>query len=435
MALTNEQVIGLAPDAASAAAGRKLSALKNWEGLGACDVAVWGKCKGSAVYQVKVDLANFGYHCSCPSRKFPCKHVLGMLLLHADSGSSFSEVQPPDWVLEWLGKREARATKQAEKAEATASAPVDDAARQKRAEKRESRVREGLDRLEVWLKDLIRNGLAGVETKPTSFWDDQARRLVDAQAPGLAARVNRLAEIPATSSDWPHRLFGEIGQISLLVEAYRRIEALETDLAAEVRQLIGWNLTTEEVERDGERVKDEWQLVGQWVDDDGRVRTQRTWGIGAATGRTALLLQFAVGAQPFAEPIVPGSRQAGTLVFYPGASRLRARFVSRDEPPMPLDDDLGGSASIEQFLDSVAGMLARQPWLREVGGVLKDVVLAPGRPWHACDRNGDALPLFGSQQWAALAITGGAACDLAGEWNGSAFRVLGLRAKGRYQPL
>ncbi|MCA9164970.1 MAG: hypothetical protein KDA62_18385, partial [Planctomycetales bacterium] len=66
MDLTLEQVTEMAPDGSSAAAGRKLMALKNWEQVGRSSEALWGMCRGSAVYQVKVDLSNLGYACSCP---------------------------------------------------------------------------------------------------------------------------------------------------------------------------------------------------------------------------------------------------------------------------------------------------------------------------------------------------------------------------------
>ena len=55
-----EQVSQLAPDPSSAGAGQKLMALKNWSDLGISAEALWGKCLGSALYQVKVDLMNLG---------------------------------------------------------------------------------------------------------------------------------------------------------------------------------------------------------------------------------------------------------------------------------------------------------------------------------------------------------------------------------------
>ena len=432
MVLTIDQVNGLAPDPASAAAGRKLAAGKLWEDLGRTDVAAWGKCKGSAVYQVKVDFANFGYHCSCPSRKFPCKHVLGMLLLLADSVDSFIRNDPPEWATEWLAKREARIAKQAERADAHAATPVDEQAKKKRSEQREDRVRDGIERLDLWLKDIVRNGLATLESKPMSFWDEQARRLVDAQAPGLAARVRHVADVSVSSGDWPDRLLSGIGRIALLLEAYRRVDALEPAVALDVRQLIGWNLTTDEVDREGERVSDVWQIVGQWLEDDGRVRTQRTWAVGRSSGRLALLLQFAAGSQPFAEQLVAGTEQAGTLVFYPGAARLRARFISREGPPEAIVGPISGHATVETFLTAYSEALSRQPWIDRIGAVLQRVVIVPGETWFAVDVEGAALPLHDRSHWQALAVTGGEACDLAGEWDGRAFRVLGLGCDERY---
>lgn len=431
IAFTMEQVGGLAPDSASAAAGRKLAAVAHWNGLGRSDGAVWGLCKGSAVYQVKADLADFGYHCSCPSRKFPCKHTLALLTLLATSTDAFATGDPPEWVVEWLSRRQARAARQTEKAEEAASKPVDEKAQQKRVEKREHRVREGIERLDLWMRDLVRNGMAGIESKPASFWDEQAKRLVDAQAPGLATRIGRLAELPGSEPDWPELLLSELGRLSLVLHAYNRLNTLEADLAAEVRQLVGWNVATEDVDRDGERVTDDWLLLGQYVADDGRVRTQRTWAFGTATGRAALLLQFAAGPQPFSEPLLPGARQRGTLAFYPGRAAQRAKFVSREGPPEPIVERPSGS-SIDGFLEDVARGLTRQPWLTAYGGMLREATVIPGEPWHVRDAVGHALPLAGSEYWKLLALTGGHPCDLAGEWDGRRFRPLGAFVEDRY---
>ena len=86
---TADQVLALAPDAASRKAGSKLGAAGPWSETGSCDEGtVWGLCRGSGSkpYQTVVDLADAAgpaYKCSCPSRKFPCKHALGLLLLWA----------------------------------------------------------------------------------------------------------------------------------------------------------------------------------------------------------------------------------------------------------------------------------------------------------------------------------------------------------------
>src|SRR4029078_6815425 len=103
--LSPEQTAALAPDASALAAGKKPAAPRLWDALGRSDTAIWGECKGSAVYQVRVALGDLVAKCSCTSRKFPCKHSLGLLFLAAESPDRVPTATPPEWVTEWLGKR------------------------------------------------------------------------------------------------------------------------------------------------------------------------------------------------------------------------------------------------------------------------------------------------------------------------------------------
>ena len=77
--LSVEQIRSTAPDAASFTAGQKI-AKQTWNVVGASERALWGEIKGSGKtpYVVMVDLRAFAYRCSCPSRKLPCTHVLGL---------------------------------------------------------------------------------------------------------------------------------------------------------------------------------------------------------------------------------------------------------------------------------------------------------------------------------------------------------------------
>lgn len=82
-----------------------------------------------------VDLAGPDYKCSCPSRKFPCKHALGLLLLW--SAGSVGAGTPARWAQTWLVGR-------AERAPASEQARPDPAAAAKRAERRDTRVAAGV---------------------------------------------------------------------------------------------------------------------------------------------------------------------------------------------------------------------------------------------------------------------------------------------------
>jgi hypothetical protein len=436
MNLTLEQVEQMAPDAAAAAAGKKLVAAKSWSELGRSPAALWGKCQGSAVYQVKVDLANLGHNCSCPSRKFPCKHVLGLLMMAVRLPETVVQGETPAWVDEWLQKRREREEKQVGPKTEPAPRPADEKARQRRTEQRSKLVRDGLERLDLWMKDLVRVGLAEAGVKPSSFWEDQAKRLVDAQAPGLAARVARLASLPRASPDWATRLLGELGRIKLLLHAYDRLQELDPSIASDVRQLIGWNVSQDELEREGERLEDTWVVAGQWVDDQDRLLARRSWVVGRQTGRIGLILQFAPAGQPFSESIVAGTEQAGTLVFYPGASGQRAKFLDRRGTPLAIQVRPPGFATIDAFLNAVAESLARQPWSSAFGGVLHDVTLVNTRDsWWVRDHDGKALALAGQNHWRAMSLTGGHTFDLASEWDGYGLRALALFAGGEYWSL
>src|SRR3954467_7359045 len=138
MQLTADQVLALAPDASSAAAGRKLASAKGWQGPGRDPAALWGECQGSALYQVRVDLADLTAKCSCPSRKFPCKHALGLLLLAA--AGEVRSADEVDWVKTWVDQRVARAD-QPERKPGEVADPI---AAQQRAARRADRVSSGM---------------------------------------------------------------------------------------------------------------------------------------------------------------------------------------------------------------------------------------------------------------------------------------------------
>src|SRR3954470_21096321 len=105
--LTAEQIVALAPDAGAARAATGLAAPRHWPRLGRDDAVAWGECQGSArdPYQTAVELAGPVFRCSCPSRKLPCKHGLGLMMLLLRQSATFVEGPPPPWVAEWLTGR------------------------------------------------------------------------------------------------------------------------------------------------------------------------------------------------------------------------------------------------------------------------------------------------------------------------------------------
>jgi hypothetical protein len=415
-------VLALAPDASAAKAGRGLGIAKPWRETGCSGHLVWGLCQGSGAqpYQTCVDLTQPAYRCSCPSRKFPCKHALGLLLLWSDG--AVVESEPPAWVDEWAAGRAERQEKAAARP-AKATDPATTAASQA---KRAKRVEAGVAELERWLTDQVRQGLASAGRAGYSHWDAMAARLVDAQAPGVASAVRRLAGVASA----PDRLLGELGLIWLLARAYGRIGAIPDDLAATVRSRIGFQVGTDDVLA-GPRVRDEWAVIGRRDEYDERLSVRRVWLRGATTGQPALVLSFAPAGGQLPADLVPGTAVEADLCFYPGRLPLRALVAQRYGEPRQLDQ-LAGVATVGEALAGYAGALAAEPWLDRWPLVIGESVLGrvDGGRWRLVDRDGATLPLDVStgDPWRLVAAAGGWPSTVIGEYSTAGLRPLAVFA-------
>ncbi len=427
--LTHEQIRTLAPDASAARSGEALADRRRWDSAGRSDVAAWGLCKGSGAnpYQVAVDIAGPAYKCSCPSRKIPCKHALGLLYLIADGGAPTAD--PPDWAQSWLDSRASRAAAAATRAERPTE--IDPEARAKRIATRERKVAAGIDELDQWLRDLMRRGLDSTRSEGYRFWDAMGARLVDAQAGGLGRSVRGLGSAANSGDAWPHLLLEGAGRLHLLSEAYRRADRLPDDLRADVRSLVGWNVKEDELDpADG--VEDRWLVIGQRVDDRGDIVTARTFFLGETSGRIALHLAFGVGAAPPTLLAIPGQAFRAILTFYPSSTPLRAAVRPPIEPDGEITD-VPSAMSLAKVVEEHADRLARNPfagsWPVVVGGV---VPVLRGEQLNVRDADGTALPLLTSDVAPRLfAMSGGHPVTLVAEWDGSWLRPLAAFTDGR----
>ncbi|MEU6892817.1 SWIM zinc finger family protein [Streptomyces sp. NPDC046557] len=414
---TAEQVLALAPDDASRKAGGRLGGAGPWSQTGgSASGAVWGLCKGSGrtPYRTVVDLTGPAYKCSCPSRKFPCKHALGLLLLWAAEGVG-DPAQAPEWAGEWL---EERAAKTAPPVDAK---PVDEEAVRKRAERRAARIGAGVVELEQRLADLLRSGLAGQEQAGYGAWEETAARMVDAQAPGLAARVRELGAIPGCGPGWPARMLEEFALLHLLDRAWLGVSGLPERLAATVRTRVGLPPSAE-----GEAVRDHWLVLAQYdsVSPDGRLTTRRIWLRGLASGRPALVLDFGPPGRAPGLALPVGLVLEAEAHFRPGSAGLRADLGERGAAAVP-GDRVPAGVSAQAALEEYGAALREDPWLESWPVVLGPVVPIPGEPgWQLADPEGAAalpVPLAGagsgsrSGLWRLAALSGGGPVTVFGE--------------------
>jgi hypothetical protein len=430
---TSDQILALAPDASAAKDGRKLASPARWANLGRDDRSAWGECKGSAKvpYQSQIDLSGPAFKCTCPSRKFPCKHTLALFLLLVDQAPAFARTTPPTWVTDWLAARARAAEKRAQK-EAHEAAP-DPAAQAKRAVQRQAKVEAGLQELSLWLGDLMRGGLAALQGQAYDSWDGMARRLEDAQAPGLARRVRHLAGIPASGANWPERLLDHLSRLHLLIEGFSRIDSLSPAIRADIRFAIGWTQNQDDLLA-GAGLRDRWLVLGQRTEEEDRLMARRTWLWGQERAQPALDLQYIYAGQARETSLVPGICTEAELVFYPGAFPLRAVIKARSGTPTLLDS-LPGHASIRIALETVSAALAQNPWLEQFPISLRTAIpIQRNDGWSIYDHSGARLPVAPGFErgWSLLALSGGHPIGVFGEWDGQHLLPLSAWADGRF---
>jgi hypothetical protein len=426
---TPAQVAGLAPDDASLAAARRLARPGPWSDTGSTDTLVWGKCQGSGrtPYQVSVDLAGPAFRCSCPSRKFPCKHGLALLLLWVDGSGSVADVEEAaGFAQEWAAERAARGAAREAGAQARAGKVPDPDAQARRLEDRLTLMTAGMEEFARWLGDLVRGGTATARRQPQAWWETTAARLVDAQLPGIADDVRSVGSEVAWRADWSERLLLALGRWWTATRAWAGRDALDPDELGDLRAYLGWSMPTDTV-RAGDALPDRWTVLGAHRTDDGRLQQQRTWLRGAASGQTVVVLDFAAGTQALPLARLAGSVLDATVARYPGRGVRRALFV--DEPaPVATEGTLPGGTDVEGAHAWAAQVWAANPWTRRVPVGLAAVRVGVEQ---AVDPAGAGVRLTtDADVWALLARTGGRPTDVFGELDHGRFRPLTIVQDG-----
>lgn len=455
MALTLDVVTAMSPDQGSLAAASKLTRAAKWPLRARSDGLVWGECQGSGAnpYRVVFDEADHGYKCTCPSRKFPCKHVLALMWMFVEDPAPFGAAAVPDWVGDWLGRRRkvagggnAPAQPDAAGKSLTAAretepepAPEDPKAGERRraaAVKRAAETRQAiaaaLDELDQWIADQLRTGLAGLLSDLTGRCRAIAARLVDGKAATLAGWVD---EIPARllalpGEDRPEALVSELGKLVLLARAWRAApdapELTRNIAAAETREALLQDAAAP-------RLRAAWEVLGEQIATrrDGLV-SQATWllNLDGGTPAFALLLDFfPASAGRRGSAFATGEQFEAELVFYPAAQPLRAVIAERaslDGPrpwPVPGDSD-GNGDPLKGFVEAQQ----RAPWTRAAPVLLppgRFGSLPGGRTWWGSTDGAHTLPLASPP---AEALHGMALEATAGIWDGRRLVLLAAQS-------
>ena len=423
-----EQVLALAPRPSSVAAAQPLAVPARWTSTGCDSRAVWGRCVGTSAepYECAVDHVDVAFRCSCPSRIFPCKHSLALLLLWArgqvaeGSQASFAST----WIAKRLATTEAPAVAEpplSEEGETVATAPAALAPLppfpplepNKTRDDRIARMSAGLAELDRWLDDRVRTGLADPSLASYKTWDGLAARLIDAQVGGLANRVRRLAGLVGAHPDWHSRVLAELGVLHLLATSGRHLGTLPVSLADSVAATIGWQVRQADVLA-GVPETDHWVVMGRSDTREDRIEVRRIWLRGTASGEWAMVLSFAAFQQSLDTSFVVGTQVHADLFRYPGSVALRVLMGPRHSEPQPAARIAG--SSIAEACQQIGRALAAEPWLERYPLCVVAAPTRSGGRWLLTDSTG-SLPLVdGSIVGTLLACSAGQLSIVMAEW-------------------
>ncbi len=355
MEISLSTVQELAPDQASLNAAKKLLSPAKWplRGQSAAVNTIWGECQGSGAnpYYTMADVVDHGYKCTCPSRKFPCKHVLALLWQFSEGASGFAEGEPPEYVHNWLGRRRKTTKNSTDTVDVekpvvkkdislaqeptkpqltTEEAEKKEAAKAKRAEQNKSKtdasIADGLTDFQQWVNDQLTTGITTFIKEINSRCRQIAARLVDAKASNFASRIDEFPSriLALDSEQQPEAVFKELGQLVLLSEAWFTnpddVDVRRAVATSESRELLFNNPDTL-------RISAIWETVGEKIETrkDGLIAHSRWLLQVDDKAHLAQLSDYYPASSGKREVgFSIGNQIQGELVFYPGRFPMRA---------------------------------------------------------------------------------------------------------------
>ena len=359
--ITEQQILALAPNAAAASNGKKISQKGGFVKLERTedDTLYMGECTGSGKSNYitsadYIDENNPVFRCSCPSRQFPCKHSLA-LLYEMLAKKEFTICEVPEDIQKKRDKKQAKENKAAEAAKPESEMTEEEkqkaekkkasaakTARNARVKKLKSQL-EGLDLVEKVVNDLMSAGLGTIGGASLKTYQQLAKQMGDYYLLGPQRLCNQLLiEITAFQKDHDESHYD--AAISVLEKLWTLIkksrqyinEKLEKDdvtLEDTVlyEELGGiWKLS--ELEELGKSKKDASLMqLSFWVTYDEARKEYIDTGCWADLDDGEIYMNYnyrPLKAQKYVkqEDSIFGVAKVPSAVFYPGDGNVRVRW-------------------------------------------------------------------------------------------------------------
>jgi len=411
-----EHVRRLAPDLLTFERSQDLLKPSRWKQSGRRGSLIWGQCRtgGLSWYHVALELDKVSSFSNSPSAQQPDKYVLALATLMIRGALRFPETDVvPYWVTEGFRRKAQRENQSAAEQE---SKKVQ--ARRRARQKRLLFMHEGVQDLERWLEDVVREGIGEWFGRGEEQWEAIATRMVDQKIGAIGKRVRNLYQ-KRHLENWMDICAAEIADLYLFVQAFKKLDDWPQDRQEELLRLAGKNAKKAELlERKGQT--DFWLILSREEGVDDNLRYRRTWLWGERSQQPALLLDFTWGDTSFEHDWRVGAAIQAELVYYPGV-RLQRALVKNFSYDTRAFAKLEGASELDSFLREYARALSQTPWMQTYPALLANVspFLTDAGDIQLADAAGNSISLRpGHEAWKLLALGGGDPLLVFGEWDG-----------------
>jgi len=347
---------------------------------------IFCSCKGSGKsdYQTSVDFLEPGNpvpRCSCPSRQFPCKHALALMLAYCAGKSAFSVAEIPEDV---ASKRE-KAAKRAEKRKEKEDTPAKPRKVNKSALKKKIAVQlEGLELLEKIVRGVLKSGMGNVTPRTFKEMEEQAKRLEDSYLPGARNALRGFINLfRSPDGDWlgepteKERVYtlalDHLGRLKALrdrgrayLEARLKDPEMKPDTESAIAAWLGEAWKLEELGKLGlvERNAELAQLAFHPTEDlAGKMFVETGYWLNLGSGA----IQKTVNYRPFraakhikADDSFFDVAKIPELYIYPGDMNPRVRWKSMTARPLTEEDLHSMAERAERDFKSLAKRVKNQ---------------------------------------------------------------------------
>ena len=421
-------MLGLDPDIMSARATNRLIEPHRWELLGQSETHIWGEFKraNSSSHQIGIQLKDLSTNCPCVSVKHPCKFVISLLSLFAMQPDLFEIGPSPVWIEK---RRNLAIEKQKQVVRETSLHDV----------------KQGMGEFALWLRDQVRQGLAGFEGQKSAGLESMANRLIDAHVPTLGEKLRQLAQEVAPRKgeppeNWPEILLKGYGKYYVLTQAWGRFDQLNGDEQADLIQACVSPavraLWLDTPVRD--TIRDDWRVVGRRFETTGRIWNRRTWLVGENSGRLGLMYEQTSGRNMIVTNLATGSIISGEFTFELGTLGAVGKLTQVEKVSThPAKNDGQGASNFAMLEKEYVTMLTQNPWLPAWPVLLKQVRLQfdlNRDRWLLIDEGQRALPITHKKEggWYLLASGRGRPLDVMAEWTTEGLQLLSTCSQGNW---